>query len=122
MNLSTHAEVRAQQRGIPIPFLQLLQEFGDTKDAGGGATLRYFGHKGKSRLKKSVGEDYLKQNSEALKTYIVECRDSGTVVTTGKLYSKTRVSHFSGRCKTKSDYFRRSANKRNYWSYLGVAK
>jgi hypothetical protein len=112
MNISNHAYIRAQQRGISIPFIELVQEFGDVKDAGGGSIVRYFGRKGKGRLKKSVGEDYLKKNSESLKTYIIECRDSGTVVTTGKLFSKSRVSHFSSRCKTKSDFYRRSSDKR----------
>ena len=106
MNISNHAYIRAQQRGISIPFIELVQEFGFTEDARGGSVVKYFGHKGIKRLERSQGKDYVKKNSEAIRgIYIIECRNSGTIVTAGKLYTNRRVSHFSNRCKTKSDFY-----------------
>lgn len=116
MRLSNHAQVRAQQRGIEIPFLYLLQEFGDTQDAGAGCVVRFFGRKGKTRLEAAVGLNYLKKHSEDLRAYIIECRETHSVVTAGKLRKNSRVSHFSGRCKSKSDYFRRNSGRKRSWS------
>ena len=45
MKLSKHAESRSRQRGFSSLYISLIQEFGRTMDAPGGAKKIFFGKK-----------------------------------------------------------------------------
>lgn len=54
MDLSRHASVRCQQRGIPPLIRQWLHDYG-SEVISHGATKRYFDHRAKKRLAAAVG-------------------------------------------------------------------
>lgn len=45
MKLSKHAEIRSRQRGFSSLYISLIEEFGRTMDAPGGAKKIFFGKK-----------------------------------------------------------------------------
>ena len=42
MNMTRHASIKGQQRGIPPIMIDLLLQFGKSESAGGGATKLFF--------------------------------------------------------------------------------
>ena len=94
---SVHAKKRAQQRGINLNICRLLRWHGDSQDAGNGKVIRYFSKQAKRRLSEILGPRFLATNHENLRTYLIEARESGTVITVGKLYSNRRIRRVKGR-------------------------
>lgn len=88
-----HAEIRTQQRGIKVGIDRLLQTYGETRPAPGGCLIRYFSKRAIKEMEAEFGHFFIAKNHENLRTYLVESRDDHVVVTMGKLYSKTRLSH-----------------------------
>jgi hypothetical protein len=80
MQMSKHAQIRCQQRGIPPLIRQWLQEYGSEAQSHG-ATKRYFDHAAKRRLSAAVGPQVLDRLGSLLNTYLVETDE--TVVTAG---------------------------------------
>jgi len=80
VQLSHHARVRCQQRGIPPLIQQWLQDFG-SEVVSHGATKRYFDHRAKKRLAAAVGAQVVDRLGSLLNIYIVEGDDR--VITAG---------------------------------------
>lgn len=82
MQLSKHAQIRCQQRGIPPLIRQWLHEFGAEAQSHG-ATKRYFDHAAKRRLAAAVGPQVVDRLGNLLNAYLVETDEA--VVTAGIL-------------------------------------
>lgn len=71
MNLSSHAQIRCQQRSIPPLICQWLQEFG-AETQSHGATKRFFDRESKRRLAAVVGTQVVDRLGSLLNIYLVE--------------------------------------------------
>jgi hypothetical protein len=80
MNLSHHAEVRMQQRGIPALALDLLHQYGRSEWANG-AEIRYFDKKGLDKAKRQV-QKLVSALDKLENIYCVETSE-GSVITAG---------------------------------------
>lgn len=87
-----HALHRAQQRGIQANIGELLQEHGDAKPAPKGCLVRYFGKKAIKEIESIYGHSFIAKNHEKLRTYLIESREDGAVITIGKLYQNQRLA------------------------------
>lgn len=56
MQMTQHAKVRSQQRGIPPIVVDLLMQFGATEPAGGGASKVFFDKAARRRIKAYAGQ------------------------------------------------------------------
>jgi len=79
--LTQHAQIRAQQRGIPPLVVQWLLEFGSEAKAPGGVTRRYFDKEARRRLASAVGSAVVDRMGDLMNLYLVESADK--VITTG---------------------------------------
>jgi hypothetical protein len=87
-----HALYRAQQRGIQANISELLKEHGDAKPAPRGCLVRYFGKKAIKEIESIYGHSFIAKNHEKLRTYLIESREDGAVITIGKLYQNQRLA------------------------------
>ena len=87
-----HALHRAQQRGIQANISELLKEHGDAKPAPRGCLVRYFGKKAIKEIESIYGHSFIAKNHEKLRTYLIESRADGAVITIGKLYQNQRLA------------------------------
>lgn len=78
MELSRHAQLRCQQRGIPPLIRQWLQDYGSEIQTHG-ATKKFFDREAKRRLVAAVGAQVADRLGSLLNIYIVESAD--TVIT-----------------------------------------
>ena len=81
-NLSRHARVRMQQRGIPPSVISLLVAFGATAYDGRGSRIRYFDKRARNRVRTAIGEAQMRQFDNLLNSYAVVA-DGDVVVTVG---------------------------------------
>jgi hypothetical protein len=81
---TTHANTRAQQRGIPRLVTNWLLDYGDELHDGHGAVVRYFSRRSLRRLEREWGSMALRRFSEFLRCYLVESGGDGTIITIGK--------------------------------------
>ena len=88
MTLTSHAQKRMQQRGVPPLILDWLIAYGSSRPAGRGATLFFFDRDAKRRLERDVGRLITRKLSEYLNCYAV-FRDD-VVITTGKRFRPVR--------------------------------
>ncbi len=86
-----HAQARAQQRGISSEITDLLTTFGDTRPAPGGCRIRFFSKSSRERLRAKLGDDFVASHHEKLRAYLVQCRDSGAVITVGLLHENKKL-------------------------------
>ncbi len=82
-NVSTHAQARMQQRGVPPVLLDLLDACGATEHDHRGAAVRYFNKAARRRLRHSEGADIYRAVEAKLNVYAVVARD-GCLVTVGR--------------------------------------
>ena len=82
-NMTQHAQVRMQQRGITMQALESLLVHGAVAYDHRGATIVYFDKKAKSRLQKIGGRHAYRAMEKQLNTYAVVAQD-GVVVTVGR--------------------------------------
>lgn len=80
MKPTSHATVRAQQRGIPPIVIDLLLQFGQVEHDHAGAEILYFDRRSKKRIESYVGALFGKL-SEHLDNYAVVA--NGRIVTVG---------------------------------------
>lgn len=55
MKMTQHAQVRSQQRGIPLMVVELLGQFGAKERAGGDAVKLFFDKKARRRVMTRAG-------------------------------------------------------------------
>jgi len=89
MNLTYHATIRSQQRGIPPLILQWLDLYGEEQYDGHGAVIRYFSRASRRAMEKDFGSSPIRKLSEFLNAYKVESHD-GVVITTGHLTKRIK--------------------------------
>lgn len=85
MNLSKHAAVRCQQRGIPPLVISWLRTFGKEAFDHHGAVTRYLDKGAKKALARAVGSQVIRQLEPYLNMYLVESVADGGIITTGHL-------------------------------------
>jgi hypothetical protein len=84
MNMTHHAGVRSQQRGIPPFIMDCLDNFGEEMYDGHGAIIRYFNRVSRRKMERELGRDLVSKLAQYLNSYKVESLD-GTVITAGHL-------------------------------------
>lgn len=82
IELSKHASLRLQQRGIPPLILEWLAQYGSVKYDHRGAEVLYFDKRSRKSLAKAVGEEVVKKLASLLDAYAVVSQ-SGSFVTAG---------------------------------------
>ena len=85
MNLSQHASIRMQQRGIRAPVVDWLLAYGAV-DHQRGAQFYFFDKRARLALQRNVGEPLLQRHAKALNAYVV-C-EGGEVITVGHRYRR----------------------------------
>jgi len=88
---TTHASVRAQQRGVPPLVMNWLLAYGEEIFDGHGGVLRYFTPRSIRQLEREVGQAPLKRLSEYLRCYLVQGSQDGNVITVGKRHRGKRI-------------------------------
>ncbi|MBF0256707.1 MAG: hypothetical protein HQL47_09675 [Gammaproteobacteria bacterium] len=89
MQMTHHAHVRMQQRGIDSNILAWLQQFGRRVHDGSKATLVHFDRRGRDLLRRQIPEKTYARLEKKLDAYLVEIE--GQVVTVGRRYR--RIHH-----------------------------
>ena len=82
-DVSTHAQARMQQRGVPLLLVELLDAYGATQYDHHGAAVRYFDKAARRRLQQSEGTAVYRAVEAKLNLYAVVARD-GCLVTVGR--------------------------------------
>lgn len=86
-----HAEVRAQQRGIPPLVMNWLLDYGEESFDGHGGVVRYFTQQSIRRMERDFGDVPLRRMSEFLRCYLVQGSQDGRIITVGKRHPRRRV-------------------------------
>jgi len=86
-NLSDHARVRMQQRGIPGAALECLLDYGRVEHDHHGGAIVYLDKAARRRLLREQGRESLRQLGKRLDAYAVISTD-GTVTTVGHRYKR----------------------------------
>jgi hypothetical protein len=89
MNMTYHAVIRSQQRGIPPLIVQWLDQFGEEQFDGHGAIIRYFSRASRREMEREFGSDLVSKLAQYFKAYKVENHE-GTVITTGHLTKRIK--------------------------------
>lgn len=90
LNMTTHAKVRQQQRGIPPVIIDLLQTHGAKERAGKDATTYYFDKASRRRVKAYFGR--LGRSVEEFLDYYAVIGSNGQVITAAPRLGK--VKHY----------------------------
>lgn len=88
-----HACQRAQQRGIPPLIQDWLLAYGQENYQCSGTIIRYFNNKSIRNMEREYGREPIRRLSEYLRCYLIESK-SGSIVTVGKRYKKSRIVRF----------------------------
>ena len=89
---TTHAEIRAQQRGIP-PFIdQILDLYGHEQYDGHGAIILYLDKQSIRQMHRDYGHRPVARMSEWLSAYKIKSVADGRTITIGKRYPNARIN------------------------------
>lgn len=80
--MTTHAQTRLQQRGIPEAVVSTLLEYGREAHDHKGSTIVYFDKRARRQMKHSVEQQSMRCIESHLDAYAVLSRD-GSIVTVG---------------------------------------
>ena len=86
--VSTHAAIRAKQRGIPPLIEQWLDEFGEEDYDGRGAVRFFFSRRSIRAMERAFGRRPGRRMSEFLDAYKVESVSDGQVITVGHRFKR----------------------------------
>lgn len=89
--ISTHAQIRSQQRGIPPLIREWLLDFGEENYDHRGAIIYYFTRDSRRRLERNFGRESIRRFHEWLDSYAVVSASDGLLISVGKRYKK--VNH-----------------------------
>jgi hypothetical protein len=89
--LSRHAALRAQQRGIGPAARELLLAYGDCLYDGHGGLIRFFSGRSLQRVEGDLGGDTLRRLGPVRRCYLVESASDGTIITLGKRHKGRRL-------------------------------
>ena len=87
-DLTCHAEIRSQQRGIPPLIIDMVISYGKIIQRRG-ASVYFLDKMTRRILKRAIGSIAYKRLDDLLDAYVVVASD-GTVVTTGKHYKRLK--------------------------------
>ena len=80
--ITDHARTRLHQRGIPLPVLDCLLNYGKKVHDHRGSEILFIDHHARNQIRRTYGEHDFKQLEAKLDTYAVIGGD-GSVVTVG---------------------------------------
>lgn len=86
--LTHHAEVRMQQRGIPMAAVDALLAYGHQRRHRG-ADVYYFDKRTRARMARDMGKDLYRRLEKSLDSYLV-VGDDGAVVTAAHRHHRLR--------------------------------
>ncbi|MCL1860184.1 MAG: hypothetical protein FWG52_01440 [Proteobacteria bacterium] len=85
-----HAQIRAQQRGIP-PFIdQLLDQYGHEEYDGRGCVVMYFDKNSIRKMEHDMGKGIVRRFANLLCAYKIRSSVDGCTLTTGHRYKRIR--------------------------------
>ncbi len=87
-NMTRHARVRSQQRGLPPLILDLLERFGRRTYDHHGTVRLSFDKKARQRVAHEIGRIAVARLHELWSAFAVLDVGSGTVITCGHQYQK----------------------------------
>ncbi len=87
VQLTKHANVRLQQRGIPPLIVEWLTSYGASRYDHRGTEILYFDKHSRKALARAVGAEIVSRLAGLLDTYAVVA-DGGAVVTAGHRYRR----------------------------------
>ena len=85
-----HAQIRSQQRGIPLQVSEMLLAYGEEHFDGHGAVIRYFSRRCRQYLRGDLGAEAVKRLSTHLRAYLVQDARDGVVITVGLRHPNKR--------------------------------
>lgn len=88
MNVTKHAAIRSQQRGIPPIVIEWVRKFGQKEFDHRGAVTRYLDKDARKTLTKVIGSQVIRQLETFLDVYVIESTVNGGVITTGHRYKR----------------------------------
>lgn len=83
---TTHSATRAQQRNVPGPIVELLQEHGTAHYTHHGAVLLHFTKKSREQIKARLKRTEFARVERFLNRYLVVTIDRSTIITVGVRY------------------------------------
>lgn len=83
MSSSTHARIRAQQRGIPPLIDQWLDEYGEEQFDGHGGVIVFLTKRSRRRMEREMGREPVRRLEEFLDTYKIVSSHDGHTITLG---------------------------------------
>ena len=86
VQLTRHAQARAQQRGISQEIIDLLLSYGKSEYDKRGGKIVYFNNACRKRISRILGVDVIRSLGKKLNAYLVLCGDD--VVTVGWRYDR----------------------------------
>jgi hypothetical protein len=90
--MTRHAQVRSQQRGIPVKVQSWLVQYGDRVHDHRGAVLRFFSKRSLRRLERAEGAPSMRALSKHLRCYMVQAVDDGAIITMGIRHAGRRIN------------------------------
>jgi hypothetical protein len=88
MTHTTHANLRAKQRGIPPLVERWLDDFGEERYDGHGGIVRFFSRRSRRMIERTCGRAVVARLSEYLDCYKVEANDDGATITMGHCFRR----------------------------------
>jgi hypothetical protein len=90
MNMTHHAAIRSQQRGIPPLINQWLDQFGEEEYDGHGGVRRYFSRASIRAMEREFGREILSKLAEYFSSYKVASSHDGCTITVGHRTKRIR--------------------------------
>ena len=93
VQMTAHAKLRTQQRGISAQMTNWLVSYGDKVYDGRGGLIRFFSQRVLRKLEGKLDPESFQQILKNRRCYLVLSASDGAVITVGKLFSGRRVRH-----------------------------
>lgn len=85
--LTQHAQIRAQQRAVPMAIIDILMRYGVRSSANHGCKIVYLSNKSMRRIHYELSDDLCKVIEKKRDCYLVVASD-GSVVTVGHRHKR----------------------------------
>ena len=89
-NLTLHAKKRLQERSITIELVRLLLVRGTREHIGSGIVRRSFPRRDQKKIAREISDCTPMNLDKALNCYLLQCSETGTVITVAKRFQQTR--------------------------------
>jgi len=88
--ITTHAQIRSQQRGIPPLIREWLLDFGEEMYDHHGGIIYYFTRDSRRKLERNFGRESVRRLHEWLDAYAVVSASEGVLISVGKRFKKIK--------------------------------